>query len=1106
MKKSSFIENAEKLLKDVSGKQLEEKQRIDLSIELAANILEEANRSMSFAEKSLQNQLARMMQGPNTGKVFTTSFTDQCFRSKRFSRVADQVCYLIDTYGVPAYFSFTKRLGLKMFRLFGKILPFIFVPATIFLLKRETASTIVSATGLKKHIKRRKEENVRCNINRLGEALLGEGEAKARLEKYLKDIKDPSIDYISIKISTIYSQINLLAEEKTLRILSERLSLLYQAAIDYSSNGQYKFVNLDMEEYKDLIITKNLFMRVLDMPQFKNYRAGIVLQAYLPDSFAIQKELTEWAKKRVKAGGAPIKIRIVKGANLQAEQSEASLNDWPQPQYKTKAEVDANYKRMVSYGCISENAEAVTIGIGSHNLFDIAYALVLREERGLQNKIVFEMLEGMADSIRKVVGKLAGGILLYCPVASKEDFQNAVAYLIRRLDENTGSENFLRHSWGLKAGTAAFKEQAERFRNSVLEKDHVSAISRKKQDRASEKVSSVPLSFANDVVTDFSLVSNQKWALSLVENAKNFTFEKELPKVIDEKEASCCLDTAKKAGKTWSSKSCKERADILKKAALHLSNSKETLFKVLLADGGKTLFESDPEICEAIDFTNFYADRALELENSSEIEWSPLGTILVASPWNFPLAIPCGGIIGALAAGNAVLFKPAPETVLVGWVLTNILWDAGIPKDVLQFIRCPDDPVGSFLIKDERVDAVILTGSTATAKKFLEMRPSLHLAAETGGKNSLIVTAMADRDLAIKDLLVSAFGHSGQKCSAASLLILEKEVYDDQHFLESLKDAVESLTVASAFAPDAKIVPLVGSASPDFIKGATTLEEGEKWLVLPRKIADNFWTPGVKLGVKEGSFSHKTEFFGPLLSVMRAENLSEAIRFANGSSYGLTSGLHSLDMREQNLWIDKIEAGNLYINRSTTGAIVNRQPFGGIKASSFGEGRKAGGYNYVCQFAKAKEKQKSSKDYATWMKEYFNPKKDFNLLIGQDNIQFYKPLENMALYIQEGDSQEKIERVLAALKAAGVPLNVVKNLKEIESGLYRRVRTVSKPSEALLHAAALCTTPCHIVSDEPLSNGRFELLHYLQEYSLSVNYHRYGYLGIRENDKRSPIQ
>lgn len=1204
--KKPLSQNTQKaldLLHFVRENKLTLEERMDYSVKLAGFILDESSRVQTFQERQLQNQMSRMMHDP-MGKVFTTSLTDQCFRSKRPSRIADQMVYLMKHYGIPRYFSPFKRMQLKAFELFGKPFAKILVPLTIFSLRRETARTIISADPAKlaAHIEKRKAEGVKINLNRLGEAMLGEKDAKMRHQVYCNDLENPLITYMSIKISTIYSQINMLAREKTLKALSKSLAELYRVAkknsfINEQGKSCYKFINLDMEEYKDLHLTVDLFKEVLSQEEFKDLPAGIVLQAYLPDSFHLQQDLTEWAKKRVAAGGAHIKIRIVKGANMMPESAEGGLYGWPQAPYQSKADTDANYKRMVTYGLAAENAKAVHIGIGSHNLFDIAYALVLRAENGIEECTIFEMLEGMADNMRRAVQAVAGDMLLYCPVATKKDFQNAVAYLIRRLDENTAKDNFLRHAFDLKPGSSDWDEQVARFKKSCKEMNSVFAGARRTQNRnVKPEMRPHGTSYHHEEDTDFTLPQNIKWADTLRAMAAKTTY---LPiplciggKIIQksgEKTGVCkdpanpeatlthydlasieevnqALDSAKAYQPKWESTSFQERARLLRAAAQLIRENRGKLLVTAMKSVGKIFQEGDPEISEAVDFANYYAHSLFEMESHTDIEWKAKGTVLVASPWNFPLAIPCGGITGALAAGNCVIFKPAPEAVLCGWELVNLLWEAGIPKEALQFINCEDDPVGSALIKDPRVDTVILTGATKTASLFLQMRPGLDLAAETGGKNTMIITAMSDRDLAIKDLIQSAFGHAGQKCSAASIAILEAEVYDDPHFQIHLRDAVESLAVGLATDPGTKVPPLTCAASEALLRGITTLEPGEYWLLEPKqdKTHPHLFSPGIKYGVKPGSFMHTTELFGPVLGVMRAKDLNHAIELANATPYGLTAGIHTLDEREKAIWINKIEAGNLYVNRGTTGAIVQRQPFGGWKSSSYGKGIKAGGVNYVCQFTHPVQKalpthkkpvcesvnqltrlldgiplsgeeqglfQASITNYAYWY-PFFQEKSDKDLVIGQDNLAIYKNVNKMALRIQKGDSALDIVRILAAAltcktelevsyEEGETPLNfssaTTKHLHglvftqqsavqfntKVQEGAFTRVRLASAPSHALKFCAAQSMT--YLNADPVLANGRYELLNYLREESISHNYHRYGYLGVREAEHRTKV-
>ena len=463
-----------------------------------------------------------------------------------------------------------------------------------------------------------------------------------------------------------------------------------------------------------------------------------------------------------------------------------------------------------------------------------------------------------------------------------------------------------------------------------------------------------------------------------------------------------------------------------------------------LADAGKTFAESDPEISEAIDFLRFYALSASDLYGQSDLRCRPCGSVVVISPWNFPLAIPAGGVAAALAAGNTVILKPASEAVLPAWLLCDCFWRAGISKQTLQLVPCRGASEGAELATSDQVDAVILTGGTATAEALLQKNPAMHLLAETGGKNATIVTALGDREQAIGHILHSAFGHAGQKCSATSLLILEAEVYEDPHFKEALVDAAESLLVGSAWRLESRVGPLIHPPDSLLARGLWELEPGESWALRPRRDVENpqLISPGIKWDVAPGSLTHMSEFFGPLLGVMRADNLQQAIDLVNATGYGLTSGLESLDDREQEFWQQQVRAGNLYLNRPTTGAIVLRQPFGGMGKSAFGPGMKAGGPNYVAQlmhFEDAPQEQPSTPSepgplaallafarelgvtrilspqdlsrlgravasYERLQREEFSVDHDHFRLIGQDNIRRYLSAVDLRLRVHPNDS------------------------------------------------------------------------------------------------------
>ncbi|MGA8165484.1 MAG: proline dehydrogenase family protein [Waddliaceae bacterium] len=1198
MENSIYPNKAKELIGEVRGQTLSIEERRKRAIELAALILQEARRIQTGSEYRRHAQVDRMLDDPQ-GKLLTTSLADQLFRSQNPVRTADQAAWLIHTFGIPDYLSYFKQLQLLAFRWVGNIIPQLLVPLLKHSVRKQAASIILPGENrqLAKHMNRRRKEGVRMNLNHLGEAILGEEEAEKMFRTYLDDLSLPEVEYISVKISSICSQLHLLAWEETMDILAKRLKALFLEAKRHTyvlATGKCvpKFVNLDMESYCDLHLTVAVFRSVLEDPQFFHHRAGIVLQSYLPDSYLLQQELTVWAMQRVANGGSPIKIRLVKGANLAMEKIEASLRGWPQAPYTTKADVDANFKRMLHYGCLPEHACAANLGIGSHNLFDIAYALLLRSEMGVEKEVEFELLEGVADHVRRVIQQIDGAPRLYCPAAKKEHFHNALAYLLRRLDENSAPDNFLRHSFDLLPQTKEWHHQAHQFSLACHAVDGISMHPRRTQNRLNE--SDVPdpsAPFCNEPDTDWSLPQNRKWGQQILQHWAAHSFEpvplvigkktypprqlsrsgydpsipkKELYRfaLADHAQVEKAIHAAEKAQHKWKNTSVEERSGLLARLAQLIRKHRDRLIGAMVADGGKIVTEADGEVSEAVDFVEYYRKSSEELSRMSDIRWSPVGPVLVAPPWNFPCSIPLGSIVAALAAGNCVIFKPALETVYAGWVLAQLCWEAGISQEVLQFLPCEDEPFGSELVKDPRIASVILTGEAKTAKKMLLLRSGLDLITESGGKNTMIITAMSDRDLAIKDLVRSAFSHSGQKCSACSLAILEAEVYENRTFMRLLRDAASSLHAGSAWKPATRINPLIGEPNERLLRALTTLEEGEEWLLEPRQVPDhpNLWTPGIKLGVQEGSFTHQHELFGPVLGIMHADNLAHAVQLANGTPYGLTAGLHSLDERERRYWLKHIQAGNCYINRGMTGAIVRRQPFGGCKESCFGAGAKVGGPNFLLPLMRKEQatlpkerelvtskinlinihvnqmdfasEQKtcwhaSVENYTYHWKHYFSKKHDPSCILGQDNWLYYVPHSHLLLRIAEEDEPFDVLRAIAGAMICGTPIQAsgkkealapikgkwVKfapkvELKEeteeqlierLREGDLQRVRLLSSPLLPLKHCLAEHVR--HAIIAPVLANGRVELLHYLREVSVSIDYHRYGNLGTREGEE-----
>ena len=507
------------------------------------------------------------------------------------------------------------------------------------------------------------------------------------------------------------------------------------------------------------------------------------------------------------------------------------------------------------------------------------------------------------------------------------------------------------------------------------------------------------------------------------------------------------------------------------------------------------------------------------------VTYAPKGIVLVIPPWNFPLAIPVGGVAAALAGGNTVILKPATVALPVAWAFAQCFWNAGVPKDALQVVCTAGREPLNHLTSHPSIKHIFLTGGTDTAFRLLENNPTCPLSAETGGKNAIILTASGDRDHAIQNIVTSAFSNAGQKCSACSLLLLEKEVYNDPDFKTKLTDAVTSLTTGGAWNGGTYVGPMITNENDKLLHAIEHLEPGETWMVEPKFLDDKHYImrPCVKWGVKPGSFTFKNELFAPLLGVVCIDNLEHGIRLMNEeTAFGLTSGLQSLDETEQLRWKNSLEAGNLYINRGITGAIVNRQPFGGMKRSAFGGGIKAGGRNYVSCFVNFLEKGEKSKErlekatasYQENWKSEFSLETDVNQLYGEKNTFRYLPLRSMALRVLDTDSLTDVLMVLAAAKAVNTPLVVsIGKGDEKESALrkalptglqveseaeflskleqFERIRTCNDQlSDAFYRKAAELGK--YIATAKPLVEGRIELLHYVKEQSIAFEYHRYG--------------
>ena len=1115
---------------------------IEATVEqVQAWIAESSNLKSSAASR----RLSGLLQDPN-GLDFAVGFVDGVIRPED-KKVAAKNLYqlkrLIPKF-LPAPLRALIRLGANLAPAFSWIV----IPISRAVLKSMVSHLVIDA-GMAKlgpALRRIRKSGARLNINLLGEAVLGEAEAKGRLRKTAELLSRSDVDYVSIKVSATVSPHSKWAFTETVEDVVQRLTPLYEIAKGAESP---KFINLDMEEYHDLDLTVSVFKAILSNPQFKALEAGIVLQAYLPDALRAMIDLQQWAALRVLDGGAPIKVRVVKGANLPMEKMDAEIHGWPLATVSSKAQADANYKRVLNYALTAERVKNLKVGVAGHNLFDLAFAWILANQRGAEDGMDIEMLLGMAQTQSEVVKNTVGRMVLYTPVVHPQEFDVAIAYLIRRLEEGASKENFLSSAFELEDPEVFNKEKGRFFESLFLMGDDV-PIPNRLQDRNVDSAVVPARGFENAADTDPAISANRAWAYEIIRKAASSSLgiaKVEADTLSSESELDQLILRTQLSGNQWGKKDPYERATLLHQVGVVLERNRGLLIEVAMSETGKTIDQADVEISEAIDFAHYYAEQARNLSEVSGATPRPLAVTVVTPPWNFPIAIPAGSALAALAAGSAVLFKPAGQAARCGAVIAELM-NQVLPEGVLVHLQVSENDLGRQLLSHHAVDQVILTGGYETAELFKTFDPGMKLLAETSGKNSIIDTPNADLDLAAKDLAYSAFGHAGQKCSAASVVILVGNAAKSKRFQRQLIDAVTSLTIDYPTNPKAQLGPLVSAPEEKLLRGLTILEPGENWLLEPKQLDDSgkLWSPGIRTGVMPGSPSHMLEYFGPVLSIMTAPNLEAGIALQNAVEYGLTAGIHSLDSVEVSDWLSRVQAGNLYVNRGITGAIVQRQPFGGWKKSAIGPGTKAGGPNYLMGLtnwasspsshrepvtskavnqllglAAADELSdeslsrllRSSQSLQFAIRETFSKVTDVSGLEFEKNVFRYfrsdaqlriasgaNPTDTWLALITAStlgsgkiSAAELPDRVIKVLRKQGLDL-ILESDEVFEKRISKsptRLRYVG-PELKISKDSPLSSCDIAIYDGAPTESGHIELLPYFKEQAVSVTAHRFG--------------
>ncbi|MDZ4831126.1 MAG: proline dehydrogenase family protein [Phycisphaerae bacterium] len=823
------------------------------------------------------------------------------------------------------------------------------------------------------------QDGICFSVDLLGEACVSEEEADRYAQKYLDLIQNlpktvaewpanPRLESdhlgpiprtnVSIKISSLSSRVDPIDTNGSIDGLMSRIVPILAAARKHGV-----FINFDMEQFALKDLTLELFMRCCEKVDFQ---AGLAMQAYLRSGEDDARQIIAWSKKT----GRQVSVRLVKGAYWDYETIHAEQMGWPVPVWSRKIDTDANFERMARLfvaatpKTLSEGG--VKLALGSHNARSIASALAAIEKAGLPHSALeLQMLHGMGDQMKAAAVDLTLRIREYVPVG---DMIPGMAYLVRRLLENTSNESWLKAGFLDNASSEVLLASPHRRFDSDPGIERIANAAEKHE--LSEAVPGIGdgRPFFTEPIRNFSVATIRTQfanalATSRVPNVKNDS-------TVDQ--AKTAVTRLTKCVPTWRDTPFADRAKVLTRAADIMRHRRDELSGVMIREAGKTWREADADTCEAIDFCEYYARCGAELFEPSRLgrfvgelnqSWyQPRGVSVIIAPWNFPLAICCGMTVAALVCGNPAIVKPAEQTPGIAKLMCDILWEAGCPKDALAFVPGIGETVGAALVRDPRVALVAFTGSKSVGLDIVqacgttspEQQWVKKVVCEMGGKNAIIVDESADLDEAVLGVRHSAFSFCGQKCSACSRVIVVGTAHD--HFLERLVGATKALVVGDPMNPGTDVGPVIDEGAArkiaEYVKIGASEGKLEVQLAVPdglaAKVGKPYVGPAIISGIRPDHRLANDEIFGPVLAVLRAKNFDDALEIANSTAYKLTGGVFSRKPSNLDKARREYRVGNLYLNRGITGALVGRQPFGGFGMS--GVGSKAGGRDYLLQF------------------------------------------------------------------------------------------------------------------------------------------------------------
>jgi RHH-type transcriptional regulator, proline utilization regulon repressor / proline dehydrogenase / delta 1-pyrroline-5-carboxylate dehydrogenase len=848
-----------------------------------------------------------------------------------------------------------------------------------------------------KMLRKRRSQGIGFTVDLLGEAVVSEQEANEYASRCLELLEhlgretrgwtDPlgknaelfPVVNLSVKISALYSQMNPADPADAIIHLAPKLRPILRRARDLGA-----FVNFDMEGYAHKNATLELFRTLFTETEFRDWpQVGIVIQAYLRDAENDLLDLLDWGRAR----GTRFAVRLVKGAYWDFEKIKSRQNGWACPVFLQKPESDLNFELLTQI--LLANESTVTAAFGSHNVRSIAHAQALAEQLGIdRSRFEFQLLYGMAGPVKRALVEMGYRVREYCPVG---ELLPGMSYLVRRLLENTSNEGFLRAKFSENVsedellrnpadlisqgpngardvevnsdGASLDTPAGDTYENAPL----VNFVYEQNQDRMREALARVrpQLGQKYPLVINGEKVWTEKTIASInptsPEDVVGHVAEAGIP------EAERAVKAARDAFEKWSRTSFETRCRLLERAADIMHRRRFELSALEVFEVGKAWAEADGDIREAIDFCRFYAHQMRLIgrprltqhvlgEESYQHYW-PRGVALIIAPWNFPMAILCGMTTAALVTGNTVIMKPAEQSAVIGAMLMEIFEEAGVPPGVLNYLPGKGSVMGAHLVDHKDVDLIAFTGSREVGLRIWEsagktregQRELKRVICEMGGKNAVIIDADADLDEAIVDTIYSAFGYQGQKCSACSRLIILEEIYP--RAIERLLNAAASLRVGNPEEPGIIVGPVIDGTAYKRILEYIDTGKNESRLAFQRADVPQkgfFIPPTIFTNVSPKTRIACEEIFGPVLSVMKARDLDEAFEIANSTEFALTAGFFSRSPANIERAKAEIVAGNVYVNRSCTGAVVGRHPFGGFKMS--GGGTKAGGADYLLQF------------------------------------------------------------------------------------------------------------------------------------------------------------